>query len=261
MLVLLPPSEGKAGGLKGRPVALESLSFPGLTEARARVLDELVALCSGDAEKAREVLGLSAGQVGEVARNAALRSAPTGRVSAVYTGVLYDALALGGLSAAAKRRAAGALVVFSGLWGALRIGDRVPAYRCSAGVRLPGVGALAGHWRGPLAEALPEAAGGGPVLDLRSAAYAALWRPTGEVGDRTLTVRVLQERLVGGVPKRTVVSHFNKATKGRLVRDLLEAGPLPRGAGRVADALRDLGYRVERDEAAPSRLDVVVSEV
>ncbi|MDT0266739.1 peroxide stress protein YaaA [Streptomyces sp. DSM 44915] len=261
MLVLLPPSEGKAGGSRGRPLAWESLSLPGLTEARARVLDELVALCAGDPGKAREVLGLSEGQAPEVARNAALREAPTAPAGAVYTGVLYDALDLATLSPAAKRRAGKALLIFSGLWGALRIGDRIPAYRCSAGVRLPGLGALAGHWRAPLAEVLPEVAGEGPVLDLRSSAYAALWRPAGALAERTLTVRVLQERVVDGRPKRSVVSHFNKATKGRLVRDLLAAGPLPRRAGQVAGALRDLGYRVECDAAAPNRLDVVVTEV
>ncbi|SOD60143.1 hypothetical protein SAMN06297387_10229 [Streptomyces zhaozhouensis] len=261
MLVLLPPSEGKADGLRGRPLAWGSLALPELDEARARVVDELVELCAGDPVKAREVLGLSEGQSAEVARNAALRTAPTAPAGAVYTGVLYDALGLATLSPAAKRRAGKALLVFSGLWGVLRINDRIPAYRCSGGVRLPGIGPLAGHWKGPLGEALPEVAGSGPVLDLRSAAYAALWRPSGELAARTLTVRVLQERLVGGVPKRSVVSHFNKATKGRLVRDLLEAGPLPRRADRVADALRELGYRVEADDAAPGRLDVVVSEV
>ncbi|RMI44410.1 peroxide stress protein YaaA [Streptomyces triticirhizae] len=261
MLVLLPPSEGKAGASRGRPLAWESLSLPALTEARARVLDELVELCSGDPSKAREVLGLSEGQSDEVARNARLVTAPTAPAGAVYTGVLYDALGLASLSPAAKRRAGKALLVFSGLWGALRIGDRIPAYRCSGGVKLPGLGPLAGHWRGPLGEVLPEVAGGGPVLDLRSAAYAALWHPTGELAERTLTVRVLQERMVNGTPKRSVVSHFNKATKGRLVRDLLEAGPLPRRAGLVAGALRELGYRVEEDPAAPGRLDVVVTEV
>ena len=261
MLVLLPPSEGKADGLRGRPLALEALSLPALTAARARVVDELVELCSGDPVKAREVLGLSAGQSGEVARNAALRTAPTAPAGAVYTGVLYDALDLASLSPAARRRAGKALLVFSGLWGALRVGDRIPAYRCSGGVKLPGLGPLARHWRAPLTEALPEVAGDGPVLDLRSAAYAALWRPVGELAGRTLGVRVLQERLVNGVPKRSVVSHFNKATKGRLVRDLLTAGPLPRRADRVAGALRDLGYRVETDAAAPGRLDVVVTEV
>ncbi|MDT0306096.1 peroxide stress protein YaaA [Streptomyces sp. DSM 44917] len=272
MLVLLPPSEGKAEGTSGAPVDLGRLSLPGLTAARERVLGELIALCAGDEGKAREVLGLSEGQRGEVARNAALREAPARPAGEVYTGVLFDALGLATLSPAARRRARASLLVFSGLWGAVRITDRVPAYRCPVGVRLPGVGALGAFWRGPLAEELTETAGAGPVLDLRSSAYAAMWRPAGETARRTVDVRVLQSRIVGGVEKRSVVSHFNKATKGRLLRDLLEAGPLPRGAGRVAGALRDLGWRAEERPGAangpgkgrgngPGGLDVIVTEV
>ncbi len=205
------------------------------------------------------MLGLSEGLRGEVARNARLREAPARPAGQLYTGVLYDALGLGSLDAAARRRARASLVVFSGLWGALRVTDRVPSYRCSAGVRLPGLGALSAYWRGPMAEAMAEAADGQVVLDLRSSAYAAMWRPAGEVARRTVAVRVLQSRVVDGVEKRSVVSHFNKATKGRLLRDLLTAGALPRTAGKLAGALRDLGYVVE--EPAPGGLDVVVTEL
>ncbi|MFD5321355.1 peroxide stress protein YaaA [Streptomyces sp. NPDC127098] len=259
MLVLLPPSEGKAGAVRGAPFDPGALSSPELGPAREAVLDELVELCAGDEVKAREVLGLSERQGAEMARNAALRSAPARPAGDIYTGVLYDALDLASLDTAARRRARASLLVFSGLWGVVRITDRIPAYRCSGGVRLPGLGALAAHWRGPLASVLPAVAGEGPVLDLRSSAYAAMWRPAGEVADRTVTVRVLQSRIVDGVERRSVVSHFNKATKGRLVRELLLAGPLPRTPRRLVEALRDLGYRVE--EAAPGRLDVVVTEL
>jgi uncharacterized protein len=137
--------------------------------------------------------------------------------------------------------------------------DRIPSYRCSMGVRLPGLGALGAHWRGPMEPALTEAAGSGLVLDLRSAAYAAAWKPKGEVAARTATVRVLH------APTRKVVSHFNKATQGRIVRSLLTAGITPAGPAELTEALRDLGYVVE--EQAPTRagaartLDVLVDEV
>lgn len=265
MLVLLPPSEGKAPVGRGAPLRLESLSLPGLTAAREAVLDELVALCGGDEEKAREVLGLSEGLRGEVAKNAALRTAGARRAGEVYTGVLYDALDLGSLDAAAARRAARSLLVFSGLWGAVRVTDRIPSYRCSMGVRLPGLGALGAYWRAPMAAALPEAAGDGLVLDLRSAAYAAAWKPKGEMAGRTATVRVVHSQVVDGVETRSVVSHFNKATKGRIVRGLLAAGAAPKDPAELVATLRDLGHTVEAQ--APARagrawsLDVVVSEV
>ncbi|MEU8648894.1 peroxide stress protein YaaA [Streptomyces sp. NPDC048737] len=259
MLVLLPPSEGKAAPGRGVPLKPESLSLPGLAAAREAVLDELVELCAGDEEKAREVLRLSEGLRGEIAKNAALRTAGTRPAGEVYTGVLYDALGLASLDAAAGRRAARSLLVFSGLWGAVRVTDRIPSYRCSMGVRLPGLGALGAYWRAPMAQVLPEVAGEGLVLDLRSAAYAAAWKPKGEVAARTASVRVLH------APTRKVVSHFNKATKGRIVRSLLTAGTAPKDPADLVVALRDLGYTVE--EKAPVRagaawtLDVLVDEV
>ncbi|WP_455359439.1 peroxide stress protein YaaA [Streptomyces sp. SYSU K21746] len=265
MLVLLPPSEGKAASGSGAPLKLEGLSLPGLADARAAVLDELVELCATDEEKAREVLGLSEGLRGEVAKNTELRTAGARRAGEIYTGVLYDALGLATLEPDARRRAAKSLLVFSGLWGAVRITDRIPSYRCSMGVKLPGPGALGAYWRTPMAEVMPEAAAGGLVLDLRSSAYASAWKPKGEVAERTATVRVLHSQMVDGVEKRSVVSHFNKATKGRLVRDLLTAGAAPGGPAELVEALRDLGYVVEGE--APGRpakawaLDVVVTEI
>ncbi|MDX5563685.1 peroxide stress protein YaaA [Streptomyces sp. ID05-04B] len=259
MLVLLPPSEGKASSGRGAPLKPEALSLPGLGAAREAVLDELVELCAADEEKAREVLGLSEGLRGEIAKNTRLRTAGAHPAGEIYTGVLYDSLGLASLDAAAKRRAARTILVFSGLWGAVRVTDRIPSYRCSMGVRLPGLGPLGAHWRTPMESALTEAAAGGLVLDLRSAAYAAAWKPRGEVAARTASVRVLH------APTRKVVSHFNKATKGRIVRSLLTAGIAPKGPAELVEALRDLGYVVE--EQAPARtgtartLDVLVDEV
>ncbi|MFF7384021.1 peroxide stress protein YaaA [Streptomyces griseoluteus] len=259
MLVLLPPSEGKASSGRGAPLKPESLSLPGLAAARQAVLAELVELCAGNEEKAREVLGLSEGLRGEVAKNAGLLTAGARPAGEIYTGVLYDALGLATLDAAAKRRAARSLLVFSGLWGAIGVTDRIPSYRCSMGVKLPGLGALAGHWRAPMAEVLPEAAGDGLVLDLRSAAYAAAWKPRGEVAGRTATVRVLH------APTRKVVSHFNKATKGRIVRSLLTGGAAPKDPAELVVALRDLGYEVEASApekaGKPWALDVLVDDV
>ncbi|GAA3173952.1 MULTISPECIES: peroxide stress protein YaaA [Streptomyces] len=265
MLVLLPPSEGKAAGGEGAPLEVAGLSLPGLGAAREAVLAELIALCSGDEDKARETLGIGVGLRGEVAKNAALRTAGTRPAAEVYTGVLYDALGLTTLDAAARERADRSLLVFSGLWGAVRPGDAIPSYRCSMGVKLPGLGALGVYWREPMARVLPEVAASGPVLDLRSAAYATAWKPKGEVAGRTATVRVLQSKIVDGVEKRSVVSHFNKATKGRMVRDLLTSGADPKGPAELVEALRALGYTVEAEAPAragrPWAVDVVVTEV
>jgi hypothetical protein len=66
-------------------------------------------------------------------------------------------------------------------------------------------------------------------------------------------------------PTRKVVSHFNKATKGRIVRSLLTDGAAPKDPAELVTALRDLGYVVEA--SAPEKkgrgwsLDVLVEQV
>ncbi|MEU6022910.1 peroxide stress protein YaaA [Micromonospora sp. NPDC047134] len=264
MLILLPPSEGKAEVGAGRRLDLARLSLPELNPVREQVLAALLRLREGPAEAALTALGLGAGQHGELGRNARLVRAATAPAGRIYTGVLYEALDLATLPPAAHRAAARQVLISSGLWGAVRIGDRIPPYRCPIGARLPGVGALPALWRPVLGPALTSAAGTGPVLDLRSGAYAAAWTPRGALAERTLTVRVLHEREVDGVPVRSVVSHFNKATKGRLVRDLLLHGVRPRSIDALVGALRELKYTVcEQPSAAgrPRQVDVVVSEL
>ncbi|MEU5911892.1 peroxide stress protein YaaA [Micromonospora sp. NPDC047527] len=265
MLILLPPSEGKADASTGRRWTPDKLSLPELNPARERVLDALVTLSAGpDEEAARAALGLSEGQRAELRRNARLRAAATAPAARIYTGVLYEALDLASLPSEAQRAARRSILISSGLWGAVRLADRIPPYRCPIGARLPDVGALSAYWRGELAPVLAGAAGRGPVLDLRSGAYAATWTPRGELAERTVTVRVLHERDVDGVPVRSVVSHFNKATKGRLVRDLLLAGARPRTATELVDVLRELKYTVEEETPAAGRIrrvDLVVSDL
>ncbi|UFN44484.1 peroxide stress protein YaaA [Nocardioides okcheonensis] len=259
MLILLPPSEGKTAPRRGKPLDLDALSSPVLTAARTRLLDALVALCRDDADRAATVLGLGPAQLDLVARNADLPTAPTARADAIYTGVLYDALDPATLTPAARRRATGRLAVTSALFGMVRPGDRIPAYRLSGDAVLPGVGSVAGVWREALGEAVTDAMRGGLLVDLRSTSYAAFWRPPADVARRVATVRVLHES--GG--RRTVVSHFNKATKGRIVRALLEDGADPRTPRALADALVRLGWSVELGEptAQGTRLDVVVTAV
>ncbi|GAA2880139.1 UPF0246 protein [Actinoplanes cyaneus] len=261
MLILLPPSEGKTPATDGAPVDLARLWLPELSTARKRVLSRLVAMCKRSSARSvadsLQVLGLSEGQRGELARNAELLEAPAAPAVEVYTGVLYEALDAGTLDEAARAWLFASAAVFSGLWGVVQLGDRIPAYRCSVGVTLPApVGGLTAYWKKALKGFDPD----GPVLDLRSGAYAAMWAaPAGSAA-----LRVLHERTVGGVPKRSVVSHFNKATKGRLVRALAVEGAAPESVDELVTALRDLKFTVEEQPAAagrPRQLDIVVADL
>ena len=255
MLILLPPSEGKTPPRRGKPLDLGSLAFPGLTPHRVEVLAALTSLCTSEpADVAAKVLGLGSTQIADVERDARLAEAPTARADTVYSGVLYEALDLPALDAAARRRATSWLAVASGLFGLLRPSDRVPAYRLSGDVSLPGLGTVSTYWGRRLDATVREAAGRGLVVDLRSSTYTPFWRPAPDLARKVVTMRVLHE--VNG--QRKVVSHFNKATKGRIVRALLEDGAAPGTPGRFADHLRALGWKVEQVD---NRLDVVVSDL
>jgi len=236
VLVLLPPSESKALGGRGRPLDVGGLSHPGLTPVRDRLLDALQAAALADPQRLQAVLGCPAG---EVAKDAVLRTSATLPVHRRYTGVLYDALSYATLSPAGRRRANGSLRVASALFGLLCPLDRIPAYRLSGGTSLPGVGSLAAAWRPALEPEL--AAQRTLVVDLRSGPYAALARVPGSV-----EVRVLRE--TDGV--RAVVSHDNKHTKGLLARQLCERGArtvadVAAAAAPVADVVELTGRRVD----------------
>lgn len=246
MIVLLPPSETKRAGGDGPPLALGDLSWPELGPLRTELVTELVDLAA-DPPQCRQALGLSPAQDAEIERNAALRNAPTLPALQRYTGVLYDALDVESLRAAAATRARARLAVGSALFGLLRADDPIPAYRLSAGSKLPGKPGLRARWRPVLEPVLAEVAGRELVVDLRSGAYVGLGRV-----DAAVTVDVLAEHPDG---RRTTVSHFNKAHKGRLARALASAASEPDDAAAVAAIARRAGMRVERDG---SQLTIVV---
>jgi cytoplasmic iron level regulating protein YaaA (DUF328/UPF0246 family) len=210
MLVLLPPSEGKARPETGRPVDLGSLAFAEqLGEQREQLLELL---------------------------DPQLCEAPAAPAADIYTGVLYKRLELTELPAKARRR----VLIASALWGVLRPDDRIPYYKLPPKERLDGIGPLAKYWRLALAEALPDRAGE-LIVDTRSGAYSAMWKPKQAT---LLAVRAFTE----GDGERKAVSHMAKAVRGDVARALLQAKKAPadpKGAAAVAKAA---GFTVELND-------------
>ncbi len=234
MLILLPPSEGKTAPSEGAPVDLGALAFPGLTKTRERLLAVLSRLTL---PRALKYLDISAGLADEAARNLTLLSAPAAPAHEVYTGVLYEHLGLGSLPGEN-------VLIASALWGFVRPSDRIPAYRLSMGSTLPRIPSLPAVWREPLRKAVPDS---GLVVDLRSGAYAAAWKPKHAtvVGVRAFT-------------DGKIVSHMVKATRGDVARILLSSGSTPATPEDVATLARDAGLTVELNGSGRAwTLDVI----
>ena len=222
MLILLPPSEGKTAPSGGEPVDVAALPFPGLNKTRERLLDVLARLTF---PRALSYLDIGPGLEAEARRNLALRTAPAAPAHEVYTGVLYEHLGLGSFDQADN------VLIASALWGFVRPGDRIPAYRLSMGATLPRIPSLPALWREPLQRAVPDE---GLIVDLRSGAYTAAWKP------RRATV-VGVRAFSGG----KTISHMVKATRGDVARIILSAPTPPETPDDVAALVRDAGLRAD----------------
>jgi len=217
VLILLPPSETKRPGGRPRRLDIGALALPELAALRETTVDALSAL-SRDEDEAARVLKLSARQRGEIADNAAMRTAPTLPAVDRYTGVLFDALDAGTLDRAARRWLGAHVMIHSAPFGPVGALDPIPAYRLSAGTALPGFPPLRRHWADAVRTAL--AAASTPfILDLRSEAYVAL----GPLPDGpSMYLRVVT---IGDEGAVRALNHFNKHAKGALVRTLAQSRP------------------------------------
>ena len=247
MLIVLPPSESKSNRHRGKPVDPSTWSFPELSDTRSTVAAHLQAV--SESPTATADLGVSPGLAAEVARNLTLETAPATPAAEVYTGVLYDALDLESMDPSARRRANQWIVIVSALHGAVRLKDRITAYRLSMDVNLAGLGPVAAVWRPVLDDVLAPAAGREVVVDCRSSTYAAAWTPTGDVADRWVQIRV------------PGASHMAKHTRGLVARHLCVGGRRARTPQRLAAIVGEV-FDVELSppvrRGKPSILDVTV---
>ena len=236
MLILLPPSESKTPRRRGAPTDPGRLSFPELADRRTELL---AALAEASARPdAADVLRVSPNLAEEIARNTELSTAPAVPARRLYTGVLFDAMDLEGMDAAARRRATRWVVIVSALHGALRLNDSVAPYRMSIGARLPGVGPLAAYWRPHLEPVLAQAAGSGVVVDCRSSGYAAAGRLTGPAAEGWVQVQV------------PGASHHAKYTRGLVAGHLCRSGATPTDPEQLADTV---STAVDVELTAPAR--------
>ncbi len=235
MLVLLPPSETKAVGGAAVPLDLGSLGFPQFTRTRKVLLDRLIRL-SGNPARARKLIGVPASLDAELARNTELLVGPTLPAIHRYTGVLYDALDVGSMTAVEFARAGQRLAICSALFGLLRPGDAIPVYRLSASSKLTPASTIPSMWRRPFTAVGVDVEG--PVIDLRSGSYAAFGGFPGAITTRVVTAMPSGER--------RMVSHFNKHTEGLLARALTVTRAQVTDVPSLLRVARRAGLRADR---------------
>lgn len=235
MIILLPPSEGKAGD--GRPgSAWDPESGPtgkGLGHMRAEVAAALSRARGGD----QKLLGVGAEALARArAANQSVIGAPTLPAWQRYTGVVWDHLDLASMAANGRRRAVASILVPSGLLGVVRADEQVPDYKLKMGASLVPVGKLARYWSAAVTAEIARLARGRVIVDLLPQEHAAAvdWDALTNVVHVDLVARA------GG----SVGGHNAKAAKGLLARHLLDGADGPT-VGRTAASFRHGDYKAQ----------------
>ena len=225
IVVLLPPSEGKAAG-GDEPWDAAAGRFPGLARPRRAVAKALAAeMRRLDPEAISRLLGVKGDGLARAIRaNKALTRRPPAMPAADrFTGVVHDHLDLRGLKETDDR-----VVFLSALGGVLGPSDPVPDHRLKMNVRLEGIGGVAAFWRPHIAAALTPVVVGADVVDLLPHEHAAA------LADIDLSVAASWSRArfehVRPDGTRQIIGHDAKAAKGLFARHLLQAGAASKAA-------------------------------
>ncbi len=217
-LILLPPSEGKSAGGDGAPLDLDSLSFPLLNPTRARMAKALVQLSERPLSSKR-VLGVKGPALEKaMAENGSIETSPTLSAIYRYTGVMYDAIDYDSLEEHAAKAFNRTVVVMSGLFGMVRVGNMIPAYKLKMGATIMRKKTCAAVWKPLNSKALTADGKRGVIWDLLPLEHSAAWDPDSVPHEARFKAKFV-ERGAGGQLK--TVTHLSKLLKGSLVRHLV----------------------------------------
>lgn len=270
MIFLIPPSEGKTPALNGRPLNLKNLPFPELSSKRNEAIDALVALTTVTPEIASQALGLGPSQQDLLKMNKGIRSSPCAPAVEIYSGVLFDHFDYKSLSPRGKKIANDSILIASALFGFVYPNSLIPSYRFSGSTVLPGIGPLSNFWKPELPALLSNLAhelalAHELVVDMRSGSYTKLaplphQKNTTENAmentiENTIELRVMT--LIKGVRKS--VTHFNKATKGDVIRaSMSSTKKFPSRISDVGNYFRSLGFDAELEENHVGRTELII---
>lgn len=269
MRILLPPSAGKTTKESTNHLQLEKLwQAEHLTQTRRQLIDDVqnTALLAD----AAQIFKLGPKNAHEISQNLEVYDAPALAAWQLYDGVLYEAAKFaqifssgepsqgsqgqvgnhrgdqrqgsqgqGNQPQGGQRQLEELTLVFSALFGPVRLTDLITPHRLSGSVKLPGQGSVASIWSKALKELLTQQLSGHVVVDLRSSEYGAMYRPA--CGGECLTLNIAVAKVNPATGKRSVVSHWAKHTRGLLAGALLRAvagGQLAASDGDVDEILQ-----------------------
>ncbi len=272
MRILLPPSAGKTTKESTNHLQLEKLwQAEHLTQTRRQLINDVqnTALLAD----AAQIFKLGPKNAHEISQNLEIYDAPALAAWQLYDGVLYEAAKFAQIfsygacaqdgqgqgqgnqpqgsgqgqggqrqadqSQGLQRQLEELTLVFSALFGPVRLTDLITPHRLSGSVKLPGQGSVASIWSKALKELLTQQLSGHVVVDLRSAEYGAMYRPTR--GSDCLLLNIGVAKVNPATGKRSVVSHWAKHTRGLLAGALLRAvagGQLAASDGDVDEILQ-----------------------
>lgn len=223
--ILLPPSEGKAGGGGDPGWDPASGRFAELGAPRLRVANALKRARGGN----ERILGVRGERLVEArAANRALVGAPTMPACARFTGVVWEHFGPVDLGARGLARAREGVLVVSAVTGLSAWDDPVPNFRLKLSASVAPVGRCATFWREPLSRVLNDHLAGHTVVDLLPLEHRAAWIPD---PSRYAVVRPVLVKRDG-----TPAGHAGKAAKGRLARALVQSGDVERTLATFAVA-------------------------
>lgn len=222
--ILLPPSEGKAAGgdstTNWGDVA-DTQPFAQLNPQRRAVMDALqTALAHGTQADLAKLFGVKGENLdAAIGVNQAIASGPLLPAIQRYTGVMFDYLDYAHMDAPLRQTLEEHTLLFSGLWGLLRPGDRIPDYKLKMDASLDGVGRLSSFWKPHLSAALNPLLAGQVVWDMLPNAHRAAWDGKAAMAAR-YEVKFVERVEKGGKVTWRTVSHWSKALKGALIRHI-----------------------------------------
>lgn len=248
--ILLPPSESKAFGNSGKSLSIPDLSFPEITDARTSILKQLIKVSKS--KTALQTLGLTVGLKSELLHNQEIFEAETAPAISIYEGVVYQNIDYASLNTTGKKNFAESALIVSSAFGVLRPHDLIPHYRLSGSTTLPKVGVVSTFWNKRLNSVFENSE---LLVDCRSGTYEKFWKPSAD--QNYVRIKVMQYDL--NKKQKLAVSHFNKATKGLVTRELVTSRKKFSTPEMIAESIAKAGWEVELTHpAGVATLEVMI---